>query len=207
MPSRRTRKQEFAVVHPLHVFRSDPFTIKVACWPEGPYAALYWTEDDRQILDENEFDIAALAKMLGSALGFVEHMRDGGDYAGWRTISGLPDLPFQVGRVVVTAGAERALFEEGMVPARELLDLHQSCKWGDADERIRRSNQRALVRGGRLLSLYRLPRTRAVVQVVTDCDRSRTTVSLASGHRGGIGQRGTPAPPRSRARANGFRTQ
>jgi hypothetical protein len=183
MPNRRPHTQVRSVVPPLHVFESDPFTIKVSCWPDGAFAALYWTADNRQILDENELDLASMATLVSSARSLVEHVRQGGSYTSWRTGSGLPDLPFEVGRVVVTDAAEHALFDEGMVPARRMLDLHQSCQWGCVDERIRQRNERALIYGGRLQSLHLLPRAGVTVRIVTTDDRSSTTISLQSEYR------------------------
>ena len=78
----------------------------------------------------------------------------------------------------MTPGAGEALAASGE-DVWTLLHRHQSCDWGDVDQDDKRSNDRALANGGRLLSVYHT-RTGVKLWVITEWDRSATTVLLPS---------------------------
>jgi hypothetical protein len=84
---------------------------------------------------------------------------------------------FALGQIVATPGALDALITGG-VTAHDLLHRHTSGDWGDlcADDRL--ENELAVHRGHRILSSYRLPRTGVKLWVVTEADRSVTTLLL-----------------------------
>lgn len=84
---------------------------------------------------------------------------------------------FSLGRVVASPGALQALESAGL-SAAHFLHLHQTGNWGEVDERDRKHNDRALTSGCRLLSAYTLPNTRTRIWVITEADRSVTTVLL-----------------------------
>ena len=84
---------------------------------------------------------------------------------------------FDLGLVVATPGA-LALLEDCRVNPEELLSRHQSGNWGDVDEYDRLENNYAVENGLRIMSVYTLPDSREVVWVITERDRSVTTLLL-----------------------------
>jgi hypothetical protein len=86
-------------------------------------------------------------------------------------------LTFPLGQIVSTPGALNALGVAGVKP-HELISRHASGDWGDLCEDDRRENELALEEGFRLLSAYRLPRTGVKLWVITEADRSVTTLLL-----------------------------
>ena len=85
--------------------------------------------------------------------------------------------PLSLGRVVATPGALRALSEAGEAPLR-LLARHASGDWGELDAHDRRENQRSLKNGWRVLSSYPVGEDGQKVWVITEADRSSTTILL-----------------------------
>jgi hypothetical protein len=83
---------------------------------------------------------------------------------------------FEVGRTFGTPGALSALMLEQIEP-QKLIDRHVSGDFGELCEEDRMSNCAAIVYGGRVLSVYLLP-SGVKVYVITDADRSTTTVLL-----------------------------
>jgi hypothetical protein len=71
------------------------------------------------------------------------------------------------------------VLEVAAVSARSLLDRHVSGDWGDLGVADKLANDMALEYGTRLLSAYTLP-TGARVWIITECDRSATTLLLPS---------------------------
>ena len=60
---------------------------------------------------------------------------------------------FELGQVVATPGCLRILESAGQSPA-EFLARHLKHDWGDLDDEDKRSNEQALVNGGRIFSAY-----------------------------------------------------
>lgn len=84
---------------------------------------------------------------------------------------------FQLGRCVITRGAQTLLAERGMPGlATTLLDRHASGDFGDLCEEDRDANAEALRNGGRLLSVYEVAGLR--LWIITEADRSSTTIML-----------------------------
>jgi hypothetical protein len=83
---------------------------------------------------------------------------------------------FALGRLVATPGALAALEENGQGCAA-YLERHLRGDWGDLCDEDRQANDEALQQGLRLLSAYRLPEG-AKIWIITECDRSATTVLL-----------------------------
>ncbi len=81
---------------------------------------------------------------------------------------------FPLGQVAATANAARTLDNADILRA---LSRHVGGDWGEVCEADWRANDRALVEGTRLLSVYR---TTAGVRfyIITEADRSVTTVLL-----------------------------
>ncbi len=84
---------------------------------------------------------------------------------------------FQLGQVVATPGALDALERAGTTPLR-LLGRHESGDWGDLSDDDIAENEFSLKEGFRLLSAYNLPDTGEKIWVITEADRSVTTLLL-----------------------------
>ena len=82
---------------------------------------------------------------------------------------------FPLGHVVSTPGALRVM-EEHSINAGEMLRRHASGDWGDLCEEDRAENERALRVGSRLFSVYGQPGTESRLWVITETDRSVTTI-------------------------------
>ena len=85
---------------------------------------------------------------------------------------------FQLGRTVATRGALAALFEANQEPLG-LLARHQAGEWGDLDEEDKQENEFSVKRALRIFSAYTLS-TGVKVWVITEADRSQTTILLPS---------------------------
>jgi hypothetical protein len=84
---------------------------------------------------------------------------------------------FSLGQIVSTPGALSALGKEG-ASADNLLERHARGDWGDLSEDDRRENDLSVAEGFRVLSAYILPRTGVKLWIVTEADRSATTLLL-----------------------------
>jgi hypothetical protein len=82
---------------------------------------------------------------------------------------------FELGQLVATPGALAALEQANTSPA-ELVGRHLTGDWGTLDKEDWATNDRALREGTRLLSAYTLPSTGEKVWVITEWDRSVTTI-------------------------------
>lgn len=95
-----------------------------------------------------------------------------------RRANDSPSLPirFSLGRLTATPGALAAMERAGVDPV-QYLARHATCDWGDVDAHDRAANDRAMVDGERLLSVFQLPGgTR--LYILTEADRSATTFLL-----------------------------
>jgi hypothetical protein len=89
---------------------------------------------------------------------------------------------FDLGRVVATPAALDAI-GKAMGPLAHdtvlvMLSRHHSGDWGDLCPEDVQSNNEALELGNRLLSSYRIPGSEQNVWIITEWDRSVTTVLL-----------------------------
>ena len=84
---------------------------------------------------------------------------------------------FVLGRVVATPGALEALERAGVTPLR-LLGRHETGDWGDLGDEDKAANESALLTGERILSSYNLPGTDERIWIITEWDRSATTLLL-----------------------------
>jgi hypothetical protein len=84
---------------------------------------------------------------------------------------------FPSGQIVSTPGALAALQAAGASP-ESLLERHFSGDWGDMSEEDKAENEYALTRALRLFSAYTLPATGITLWVITEADRSATTLLL-----------------------------
>lgn len=89
----------------------------------------------------------------------------------------FPKATLELGQHITTPGARAALVRANASPA-DLLARHEKGDWGDMDAEDLATNDRAAANGGRLLSSYNLPITGEPVWVITEADRSATTILL-----------------------------
>lgn len=84
---------------------------------------------------------------------------------------------FSLGQVVATPGALAALAKAGQSPP-EFLARHVRGDWGELSEEDRKENEFSLELGFRLLSSYRTNAGDTKVWVITEADRTATTILL-----------------------------
>lgn len=83
-------------------------------------------------------------------------------------------VPFELGRVVATPNVLEAVPEDEIFAA---LRRHQNCDWGDVCPQDKWSNDRAVRKKERLLSVYH-SKDDVKFWIITEWDRSATTVLL-----------------------------
>lgn len=86
---------------------------------------------------------------------------------------------FELGSIFSTPGAIEAL-AEASEEAAIFLALHHSGDWGDISERDKKENELSLKKGFRIVSAYILPNTGEKIWIITEADRSATTILLPS---------------------------
>ncbi len=91
----------------------------------------------------------------------------------------LPWVKFPLGKVFATSGAIDLIFDFA-VNWQDLLRRHQAGDWGEVDEENRKVNEEALPKREPLLSVYTITALDVVVWIITDADRSRTTLLTPS---------------------------
>jgi len=86
---------------------------------------------------------------------------------------------FRLGCIVATPGALEYMNRNSIAPA-ELLYLHQTGDWGDlgADDKV--ENALSVSQGFRIFSCYRRGPMQEAIWVITEADRSVTTLLLPS---------------------------
>jgi hypothetical protein len=84
---------------------------------------------------------------------------------------------FDLGQVVATPDALAAL-DDAQVGAADYLNRHMCGDWGEVDKADARENDTSVRLGFRVLSAYILPLTDVKIWVITEADRSSTTILL-----------------------------
>lgn len=87
---------------------------------------------------------------------------------------------FPRGRVVATPGALVTMNLAGIFFPAELLDRHVSGDWCDVPPEDARENELSVREGYRIISSYPVGEDDARVWVLTEADRSATTILLPS---------------------------
>lgn len=82
---------------------------------------------------------------------------------------------FELGRVVATPAALELMSERNLEPL-DFINRHRLGDWGDVDESDRKSSEAALNQGERLFSSYNVDGPDTKVWVITEWDRSFTTL-------------------------------
>src|SRR5262249_47987366 len=85
---------------------------------------------------------------------------------------------FPLGHLGATPGAAEAFTRNAQEPS-EFLRRHWRGAWGEGDSPDRAENEFSLLNGFRLLSRYTL-RDGTVIWIITEADRSATTILLPS---------------------------
>jgi hypothetical protein len=86
---------------------------------------------------------------------------------------------FPLGQLVATPGAIEAMQPYENI-TRRLVGRHVTGDWGDLCAEDKASNDRALLDGSRVFSAYLLPDGETKIWVITEADRSATTLLLPS---------------------------
>lgn len=86
---------------------------------------------------------------------------------------------FPLGRTVATPGAIALMRRAGIGPL-QLLSRHHRGDWGCVDAHDAAANDRAVREGARILSAYEPGARGEKVWVITEADRSFTTILLPS---------------------------
>lgn len=91
----------------------------------------------------------------------------------------VSEVLFPLGRVVATRGALEYLERMNVAPG-VLLAKHQAGDWGDIDAEDRAENWLSVVQGFRIVSCYRHGTAQEAIWIITEADRSSTTILLPS---------------------------
>ena len=86
----------------------------------------------------------------------------------------VPTAKFRIGHIVATPNALSQLTQDDILLG---IQRHQAGDWGDVDSHDREANNRALIEGTRLLSVYHASNG-VTFWIITEADRSATTVLL-----------------------------
>jgi len=86
---------------------------------------------------------------------------------------------FALGQTFITPGAQEALEVSGETPI-QFLRRHVSADWGELSEEDVKENELSLREGFRLLSAYRTAKEQTIIWIITEADRSATTILLPS---------------------------
>jgi hypothetical protein len=82
---------------------------------------------------------------------------------------------FKLGQTVATPGAIVGM-EHAAISPMDLLIRHQCGDWGDLDKEDKQSNDLAVMHDARIFSAYQFDAVK--FWVITECDRSTTTILL-----------------------------
>ena len=86
----------------------------------------------------------------------------------------IPVAKFRLGRIMTTPNALESLTHDDILTG---IQRHQAGDWGDVEEDDHKANERALIAGTRLWSVYHA-HNRLRFWIITEADRSATTVLL-----------------------------
>ena len=90
------------------------------------------------------------------------------------SVEPYPIAKFRLGHIVSTPNALSRLTQEDILMG---IKRHQAGDWGDVDSHDREANQRALIEGTRLWSVYHTV-SGTKFWLITEADRSITTLLL-----------------------------
>lgn len=93
----------------------------------------------------------------------------------------LDEMPkFEIGQLVATRGIADRMSSDKEFAEFVLASLkrYTRCDWGDTCEEDKRENDYALKNGERLLAVYVSQKSDATIWIITEWDRSATTILL-----------------------------
>ena len=88
---------------------------------------------------------------------------------------------FDLGQLVMTTGIETIINESDVGTVGELAQCvinHSQGDWGNLCEEDKLLNDSAVVDGGRILSAYEIGENKVKIWIITEADRSYTTILL-----------------------------
>ena len=91
-------------------------------------------------------------------------------------------MRLELGQVVATIGVHTKMQEDAKFRTFviECLEKYGGCDWGDTCEEDRKSNDYALKNEERILAVYKMPETEETIWIITEWDRSVTTILFPS---------------------------
>lgn len=92
------------------------------------------------------------------------------------------DKKFELGTVVATAAVDRAMKSDRAFDTfvKTSLGRYVNADWGDTCTEDRKTNDNALKNGERILAVYIYPKTKKKIWIITEWDRSATTILFPS---------------------------
>ncbi len=90
----------------------------------------------------------------------------------------MDKMAFELGRLVMTMGVADKIDEDpifGLFVVKS-LERYKQCDWGDTCEEDKKSNDDDLKNDGRILAVYIQPETETTIWIITEWDRSVTTI-------------------------------
>ena len=85
---------------------------------------------------------------------------------------------FDLGSIVYTKGIGELIKQVGIEELRKCVAKHSNCDWGNLCEEDKQLNDSAVVDGGRILSAYEIGENKVKIWIITEADRSYTTILL-----------------------------
>ncbi len=84
---------------------------------------------------------------------------------------------FELGRIVVTRGIELARSDLSFAEfVNRSIERYKNCDWGDICEDDKRINELALKNEEQILAVYKYPKGKKTIWIITEWDRSVTTI-------------------------------
>lgn len=90
----------------------------------------------------------------------------------------MKEKKFDLGRMVVTKGVGEKMKEDRsfQVFVQVSIGKYVHRDWGQTCEEDAKANNRAIRNGERILAVYKQPKTDTTIWIITEADRSATTV-------------------------------
>jgi hypothetical protein len=85
---------------------------------------------------------------------------------------------FEIGKLVCTKGvSDRFINDSSFIWfLTQSFTKYRNCDWGDTCEEDAKSNDEAVENGERILAVYKMPNTETTIWIITEWDRSVTTI-------------------------------
>lgn len=85
---------------------------------------------------------------------------------------------FDLGQVVVTKGIDEKMKEDRsfQVFVQVSIGKYVHRDWGQTSDEDAKANNRSIQNGERILAVYKQPKTDTTIRIITEADRSVTTI-------------------------------